>query len=193
MTNILPHTDGSWLKFFQNIYTVGLIITVLATILVNRYASRIASNTTLQVAEAQKVAALANQRAEELEKENLEIRRQMADRFLADPERKVLIARVRVPGRQIKVTRIGDPEAQRYADMIASAFTEAGWGVDRSFRPPYDPDPTPKGVICRISKSPDPMVKAVINALGEAGVNPKVEEVQGAPSFIEIVVGSKLK
>jgi hypothetical protein len=147
----------------------------------------------VKIAEANKVAALANQRAEELEKENLEIRKQMADRFLVDPERKAFIGQVRIQGRQIKVTKIGDPEAQRYATMIASALTEAGWGVENGFIPIYDRNPAPKGVICRVSKQPDAAVRLVIDALGRAGANPRIEEAQSAPAYIEIVVGSKPK
>jgi hypothetical protein len=193
MANFLAHTDASWLKFFQNIYTVGLVITVLATILVNRYASRIAANTTLQVAEANKVAALANQRAEELEKENLEIKRQMADRFLTAEERKTFIDSVRGGGHAATVTFIQDREAAEYAQAIFSALKDAGWSVGKDYRQPYDPDPLPHGIICRISKTPDAMVRAVIDALGKIGANPRVENVQSGPYFIDIVVGTKSK
>jgi hypothetical protein len=49
------------------------------------------SHAGLQIANANQTAALANERAAQLENENLEIRRKLADRFLTDSEWKNII------------------------------------------------------------------------------------------------------
>jgi hypothetical protein len=147
-----------------------------------------------KIAAANQIAGQANERAEELAKQNLQIRKEMASRVLAEDTRRRFINSVRSPGHVGTVTYIQDTEAADYANDIFSALKEASWSVGKQYRQAYDPDPRPSGVTIQISSNPDPIVKLVIAALQEAGANPKTETVHAQDrGFINIVVGKKPK
>ena len=177
---------------FNTLYIGALVVGAISGTGIIYCSNRLQRSANLQIADANRTAALANERAEELAKENLEIRKQMADRFLTEEEKKTLIASIRSPGRVVTITSIEDREANEYARLLEEAFKSAGWNAGRQYRRQYDPDPTPHGVICRISRNADPTVRAVISALERVRAKPRIEEAPTArPEFLEVVVGSK--
>jgi hypothetical protein len=178
---------------FTAVYIVALVAGAVSSTGIIYCSTRLQRDANLKIAEANKSAALANERAEELEKENLQIRKDMADRFLTDDEKSALI-NLGGHGRVMTMTFIADREATDYARLLESAFKSGGWSVGRQYRQQYDPDPTPHGVICRVSKNPDQAVKAVITVLQTVRANPRIEEAPNSrPDFLDIVVGSKPK
>jgi hypothetical protein len=185
MASILPHTDEGWFKFFQNIYILALVVTVLATLLVTRYANRVTTNTALQIARA-------NERAAQLERENLEIKQKMAWRTLAGETRTAFINSVKGYGHSITIVQLQDGEAWNYSEQIFSAFKAAGWMAGKNYRQLYDPGGVPQGVICRISTNPDAIVQMAIKSLEQAGAKPNVlRESHLRPDQIEVTVGLK--
>jgi hypothetical protein len=188
-----PNTDEGWLKFFQGIYTWALIVTVVSTILVTRYASRIANSTNLKIAEAKRESALANVRAEELAHENLEIKRKMADRFLTDAERKTIVTALSsYRGHHITVAALNEAEAQDYAASIISALTDAGWSVQNNKIWTYAPTKTPRGLLCKVGPHPDSAVEALKTVFQSIGITLRVEIADAQQnSFIELTVGVK--
>jgi len=147
------------------------------------------SNTT---AEANKIAAQANQRAEELKNENLEIQRKIADRFLTQSQRHTILHGIQ-PHRahRIVITRLGDREAGAYGDSIISLFEQAGWAVERHdvgmFLPPT------YGIVCRTSTDPDDAVKDLLVAFANAKIELTVQQVPAAPSnsWVDMMVALK--
>jgi hypothetical protein len=174
-------------------YIVALVVGALSSAGIIYCGNRLQTAANVQIAQANENAALASQRAEELQKENLQIRKDMADRFLTEDEKKMMIG-AGGRGRVMTITFIADREATDYARLLEAAFKAGGWNVGRQYRQQYDPDPTPHGVICRISQNPDVTVKGVITALERVRANPRMETVPNVrPDFLEIVVGSKPK
>jgi hypothetical protein len=177
---------------FNTLYIGALVVGAISGTGIIYCSNRLQRSANLQIAEANRTAALANERAEELAKENLEIRKQMADRFLTEEEKKLFISAIRSPGRVVTITFIEDREATAYALMLEAEFKSAGWNAGRQYRRQYDPDPIPQGIICRVAKKPDPAVQAVVSALEKFRAKPRIEEVPTArPDFLDVVVGAK--
>lgn len=178
-------------SIFSTFYIVALVVGAISSTGILYCSNRLQRAANIKIAEANKAAALANERAEELAKENLEIRKAMADRFLSEEEKTTLV-NTGGRGRVMTITFIADREATDYARLLEAAFKSGGWGVGRQYRQQHDPDPTPRGIICRVSNNPDAAVKMVISALQKVRASPRIEEVLAArPDFLEVVVGSK--
>jgi hypothetical protein len=193
MANILPHTDAGWLKFFQNIYTIALITTVLATVFINRFASRIATSTAIQIAKANEIAAVANERTAQLQKENLEIRRQMADRFLTPTERKTIVEGLSsYRGHHVIIQLLPESEPKDYGNSIIAALEEAGWVVQKNQALLSPSSVTPRGLVLRLGRHPDSGAKALEAVLQALEPNLKLDEADAQQdSYAELQVGTK--
>jgi len=148
-------------------------------------------------AEANRAVAQANERAnqmelqtEELRKENLEIQRKINPRFLTASEQKSIIDAI-TPFRrhQIIITKLGDGEAGPYGDSIIAAFQKAGWRVQVNYvgitSPTY-------GVVFRISAHPDIAIKAAFADFQNVGVKTSIQEIPTQDdSWIDMLVGLK--
>jgi hypothetical protein len=150
-------------------------------------------------AEANKIAAQANEstkqtelRTEELKKENLELQRRIANRFLTENQKTEILQSVKAyKGHVIIITRLGDAEASAYADSIMSTFEQAGWAIQINnvgmIAPPR------YGIVCRTPLHPDPAIRSLITAFEKARVELTIEEVPTATSdsWVDMLVGLK--
>jgi hypothetical protein len=210
---VLLTTLDHWTVFFTALVVLGVGGELVVHVLYSRVSSRLIalqrteerrlqeeiSTLTATTAEANKVAAQANERAkqmelrtEELKSGNLEIQRKIADRFLTQAQRRVLLEGLQ-PHRthRIIITRLGDREAGAYGDSIIKVFEQAGWLVERHDVGMYLP-PT-YGMVCRISMNPDPGVKDVLDTFAKANIDLTIQRVAAAPSdtWVDLLVALK--
>jgi hypothetical protein len=150
-------------------------------------------------ADANKAAAQANERANQMElqaeglkRENLEIQRKIRPRFLTTAERQTLLDALQpFHGHQVILTRLGDGEAGPFADGIIAVFQKAGWVVQVNqvgmFMPPT------YGILCRVSNNPDAAARELIAAFKRARLELTVQHVAAAPSdsWIDMMVALK--
>jgi hypothetical protein len=173
----------NWAAFFTLLVVIGVAGELVVHILSSRASSKLIALQNQEVAQA-------NERTAQLERENLEIKQKMAWRSLSGNERKTFIASVRGAGRQVTIVELQDGEAWNYSEQIFSAFKEAGWAAGKNYRQLYDSGGVPRGVICRVSTTPDTTVQTVIRSLEQAGAKPNItQEAHLRPDFIEITVG----
>jgi hypothetical protein len=115
--------------------------------------------------EAEKSAALANQRAAEIDKESLELKQKLANRRITEEQHKILVDILSKKTGRIIIETMGDPESGLFAADILKTFTDSGWGIEGKF--------LPQGVIWTgliVYKSPDPDSATVIQALKAAKI-----------------------
>ena len=149
----LDMDDEWWLKVFQWLSIVAIVISFIAAYCSNIFSDRVTKKMQREIAksnqmaaESNQMAATANERAEELKGENLklgirleeeksarlEIQRQLAPRYLSPKERKVIAEAIRpYAGHEIKVAGIGDPESVLYADQFAMLLETSKWQVEK--------------------------------------------------------------
>jgi hypothetical protein len=152
----------------------------------------------LEIAHAQNSAAQANVRAkqlevtaEELKKENLEIQRKLALRFLTLSEQQSLVAELnQYGGHAIQITTLGDAEASSYGGDFIVVFRNAKWAVQHNtigvLSPPL------YGIICKVSAHPDAAVNAILDAFQRLNLRITTVRVPTPQeSFIDLIVGLK--
>jgi len=136
------------------------------------------------LAEAEKSAILASRRAAEIDKENLELNQQLANRRITDKQHKILVEVLSKKPGQIIIETMGDPESGLFADDILKTFTDSGWEVQGRF--------LPQGIVWTgliFYKSPDPDAATVMQALKCAGIPFSVGSETRATATI--IVGGK--
>jgi len=184
------------LSTFLNVFYIGALVIGAASSAGLVYCNnRLQRDANLKIAQANESAALAEQRAEELTNENLEIKKKMAWRTLEGEDRKSFIDAIQTPSDEhhVIVIRLQDGESWNYSGQILSAFTTAvGWIRTEGSKHLYGSGEIPQGVICRVSANPDAVIERTIHALEKANVNPIVKREPNLPAnTIEITVGLK--
>jgi hypothetical protein len=110
--------------------------------------------------EAEKSAILGSRRAAAIEKENLELKQQLANRRLTEKQHKILVDILsKKPGRII-IETMGDPESGLFAEDILKTFIDSGWELRGRL--------LPQGVVWTgliLYKSSDPDAVTVMQAL----------------------------
>jgi hypothetical protein len=116
--------------------------------------------------EAEKSAILANRRAAEIEKENLELKQQIANRRITERQHKILVDILSKKPGKIDIETMGDPESGLFAEDILKTFIDSGWQIKGNF--------LPQGVVWTgliLYKSPDSDAATVMQALKCSGVS----------------------
>ena len=148
------------------------------------------------IALAEQFAGLAKQRADEIEKENLELKQKLVDKEKLELEQKLANRRItekqhkilvdilsKKPGRII-IETMGDPESGLFAEDILRTFIDSGWELQGRL--------LPQGVVWTgliFYKSPDPDAATVMQALKCAGIPSSVGSETRATATI--IVGGK--
>ena len=115
--------------------------------------------------EAEKSAALASQRAAAIERENLELKRQLANRRITEEQHKILVDILSKQIGRITIETMGDPESGLFAEDFVKTFTDSGWEIEGRF--------LPQGVVwtgLMVYKSSGPDDATVLQALKAAGI-----------------------
>ena len=115
--------------------------------------------------EAEKSAILASRRATEIEKENLELKQQLANRRITEKQHKILVDILSKKTGRIIIETMGDPESGLFAEDIVKTFIDSGWELRGRL--------LPQGVVWTgliLYKSPDPDAATVMQALKCAGM-----------------------
>lgn len=82
---------------------------------------------------AEVCAALANQRAAEIEKENLELK--LANRRISEKQHKILVDILSKKTGQVVIETMGDPESGLFAEDIVKVFTDSKWEIGGKLLP----------------------------------------------------------
>jgi hypothetical protein len=133
-------------------------------------------------------AAQANERTEDLKKENLQlgieleqekqarlmIEQRLAARSLSQKERDIISELLKpYPGRKIKITRLGDQEAGPYADQFIEMFKSLGWDVEIEWM--GTTSPPIYGINYYIPKEgSDPAIQALTSAFAKARIEVRI-------------------
>ena len=86
-----------------------------------------------RIALAEVSAALANQRAAEIEKENLELK--LANRRISEKQHKILVDILSKKTGQVVIETMGDPESGLFAEDIVKVFTDSKWEIGGKLLP----------------------------------------------------------
>ena len=86
-----------------------------------------------RIALAEVSAASANQRAAEIEKENLELK--LANRRISEKQHKILVDILSKKTGQVVIETMGDPESGLFAEDIVKVFTDSKWEIGGKLLP----------------------------------------------------------
>lgn len=115
--------------------------------------------------EVEKSAALARHRSAEIEKENLELKQQLANRRITEEQHKILVDILSKQIGRITIETMGDPESGLFAEDMVKTFTDSGWEIDGKF--------LPQSIVLSglmVYKSSGPDDATVVQALRAAGI-----------------------
>jgi hypothetical protein len=182
--------DEWWLKLFQWVSMLTIVITFIATYCTTVFSDRVTKRMQREIAtsnelaaKSNEVAATANERAEELKAENLKlglqlekerqarllIERRLAPRFLSLDMQRIIAEAIRpYVGHEIKVAGIGDPESELYADQFARLLDASKWKVEKIHGALLGPPQY--GIFLVTSEKPDQAVQALVAAMKKAGI-----------------------
>lgn len=182
-----------WSNIFNALYMSALVVGILSTAGALICSNRLQTIATLKLAETEQKNIKLGIELEKERQARLELARKSAPRVLTGKQTEALIESLRpYQNHFISVTKVGVEEAGDYADSIYSALKQANWRVERRYRAPYEPPPTPRGVICRSSAHPDGAIKALKATFEKIGIPLTWEEVKAQSNeYVEIVVGVK--
>jgi hypothetical protein len=113
-------------------------------------AGKEAGGATLKAAEANERAALAEQKTEQLRKENLELEDAVSPRKLVNQKGVADAMKVFVPGTVVVSYLPGDREAENLAGLIHGAFFLAGWRAPNVIEDPEDGIPLQNGIVVSV-------------------------------------------
>jgi hypothetical protein len=184
-------TLDRWTAFFTALVVIGVGGELVTHLLYSRTNKQLMAIQHQEEQEFQSQIALANERTAIVEKENLEIKRRMADRFLTNGERQSIVNGLSpYAGHQIAVVTMPDSEANDYGNSFISAFQEARWGVQHIHVATHGSSATPRGLTLKLSPHPDAGVKTLMATLQKLGMSIKFEEVETREdTFAELTVG----
>lgn len=114
-------------------------------------------------------AAKSNLRAEQVEKQNIELRIKFSSRHIDENTYKILLSELSKSPSSFNIQTMGDPESGMYAADILKTFLDSGWKVDKK--------EFPLGVIWEgiiIFKTNDPASLIMADALKKAGIEFKI-------------------
>jgi hypothetical protein len=114
-------------------------------------------------------AAKSNLRAEQVEKQNIELRIKFASRHIDKNTYKILLQELSKNPSTFNIQTMGDPESGMYAADILKTFLDSGWKVDKK--------EFPLGVIWEgiiIFRTNDPASLTMADALKKAGIKFKI-------------------
>jgi hypothetical protein len=111
-------------------------------------------------------AAKANERAEELQHENLEIRQKVAGRRISREQHDILIKQLSINPDTFAMETMTEGETTMYASDILKALNDTGWTLKDTVSLPLDK--SWQGVT--ISLSTDPAASRLVSAFQAAGI-----------------------